>query len=252
MNAYHGETIWIVGASSGIGEALTRELAAQGARLVLSARREAELQRLNEALGGGHLVLPLDVADSDAIAAAAQRVSAECEQLDRVIFMAALYRPAEIAERDVAFTKTLIDVNLTAAILLTYAVLPMFDAQQKGQMVLCGSVAGYTGLPGGQPYSATKAAIANFAESLYAEVKDHISVKLISPGFVRTRITDKNDFPMPMRIEPEQAAKIIAKGLNKGAFEIHFPKTFTLAVKFLHALPYSATLWLTRKMRGKA
>jgi short-subunit dehydrogenase len=249
---FTGEHIWIIGASSGIGEALAKELDAQGATLILSARTEESLNQLNDSLGGKHKVMPLDVGDNDAVEQAAATIRKDIARLDRVIFLAAIYKPANINARDVEFSRNLVTVNLLGALYVTYAVLPIFDAQKTGQMVLCGSVAGYTGLPGGQPYSATKAAIANFTESLYAEVEDYIDVKLISPGFVRTRITDKNDFPMPMRIEPEQAAKAIAKGLRGRAFEIHFPKAFTLAVKFLRLLPYSIALWATRKMRGKS
>lgn len=249
---FAGEHIWIIGASCGIGEALARALAAQGASLILSARREAELEALNASLGGVHRVLPLDVSDSDQVQRAAEQIGGTQKRLDRVIFMAALYRPEAIAARDYAFTKQLVEVNLLGAIYVTYAVLPLFERQRAGQMVLCGSVAGYTGLPGGQPYSASKAGIINFAESLYAEVEDYIDVKLINPGFVRTRITDKNNFAMPMRLEPQQAALAIAKGLKGRAFEIHFPKAFTYGVKGLHSLPYALRLWLTRRMRGKA
>ncbi len=250
--SFAGEYIWIIGASCGIGEALARELAAQGATLILSARREAELEALNASLGGAHRVVPFDVADSAQVQRAAEQVSGMGTRLDRVIFMAAIYRPEAIAARDYAFTKQLVEVNLLGAIYMTYAVLPLFEQQRAGQMVLCGSVAGYTGLPGGQPYSASKAGVINFAESLYAEVDNFIDVKLINPGFVRTRITDKNNFAMPMRLEPEQAAKAIAKGLKGRAFEIHFPKGFTYGVKGLHSLPYAIRLWLTRRMRDKA
>ena len=252
MNDFKGEYIWVIGASSGIGEALAVKLAQEGATLILSARREEELQRLNESLGGGHHVMPLDVADAEAIEDTAQQISDIVSRLDRVIFMAAIFRPSDIKDRDVAFTQQLVQVNLTGAILTTYAVLPIFDVQKSGQIVLCGSVAGYTGLPGGQPYCATKAGVLNFAESLHAEAPDYVDVKLISPGFVRTRITDKNDFHMPMRMEPEQAAEAIAKSLNARAFEIHFPKAFTYMVKFLRFLPYPIALCLTGKMKGKA
>lgn len=249
--SFENEHIWIIGASSGIGEAVAKELASQGATLILSARREEELEQLNQKLGGKHHVYPLDVANSDTVQSTANAIATQVGQIDRVLFLAAIYRPDNIDKMDMTFAKQLVEVNLLGAIYTTYAVLPIFNAQQSGQIILCGSVAGYTGLPGGQPYSATKAAIINFAESLYAEIDDFIDVKLINPGFVRTRITDKNQFHMPMRIEPEQAAKAIASGLNKKSFEIHFPKRFTLMVKLIKLMPYSLTLYLTRKMRGK-
>ena len=249
---FKNEHIWIIGASSGIGEALARELAAQGATLILSARRAEQLQELNQSLGGNHLVMPLDVADNNAIVTAANQISQQVPKLSRTLFMAAIYRPAGIDKMDVDFARKLVEVNLLGAIYTSYAVLPLYEKQQAGQLVLCGSVAGYTGLPGGQPYSATKAAIINFAESLHAEVENNIDIKLINPGFVRTRITDKNNFKMPMRIEPPQAAKAIAKGLQAKGFEIHFPKTFTRFTKLLKLFPYPLTLWITGKMKGKA
>ena len=250
--SFKGENIWIIGCSSGIGEALARELSTQGATLILSARRAEELTNLNNELGGKHHVMPLDVSDNDAMVSTVEKISSTVKTLDRVIFLAALYRPNDVRKMDVDFAKKLIDVNIMGVIYTTYATLPLFDKQKKGQLVLCGSVAGYTGLPGGQPYSASKAAIINLAESLYAEAEDYVDIKLISPGFVRTRITDKNQFHMPMRIEPPQAAQAIAKGLKASAFEIHFPKRFTMMTKLLKLFPYSLTLFITSKMKGKA
>jgi short-subunit dehydrogenase len=125
---------------------------------------------------------------------------------------------------------------LNGAFNAVHAVLPILKSQAHGQFVLCGSVAGYCGLPNGQPYSATKAGVINLAESLRAE-EGHLDIKVINPGFVRTPLTDKNNFKMPMMIEPEEAAKIIVKGLQSKKFEIHFPKRFTFLMKILSVLP---------------
>lgn len=247
--SFHGEQIWIIGASSGIGRALAVELSQQGATLVLSARNEEELHALNTELGGKHTVFALDVGDVEAVAGKTQELVQQVGSIDRAIFLAAIYKPADIDAQDIAFTRTMVEVNLTGAMAITYALLPVFEQQQQGQLVLCASVAGYTGLPGGQPYSATKAGLINFAESLHAEAPTYLDVKIICPGFVRTRMTDKNTFSMPMRIEPDEAAKAIAKGLKKSAFEIHFPKAFTYGCKLLHCLPYWLKLPLTRMMQ---
>lgn len=249
---FEGEHIWIIGASSGIGEALARELAAGGATLVLSARREEELIRLQGELGAQHLVYALDVSNHAQVVAAAQNIAENVPILNRVIFMAATYRPNDIDKMDADFAKIQVDINVMGAIYCAFSVLPIFDQQQSGQLVLCGSMAGYIGLPGGQPYCATKAAVNSFAESLYAEANDYVDIKLICPGFVRTRITDKNNFPMPMLLEPAQAAKAIAKGIKGRAFEIHFPKAFTCMMKCLRLLPYFLSLKITRAMRGRA
>ncbi len=239
---FAGEKIWIIGASSGIGKALAHELHQQGAELILSSRSKEQLEQINAELGKKHTLHPLDISDCDQV----NEVAKAIPDVDRIIFMAAVYEPASIKNMDIDFARKLMDINFMGALYLTQAVLPLFEKQQSGQLVFCTSVAGFTGLPDGQPYSASKAALINFAESLHAEADDYLDVKIINPGFVRTPATDKNNFNMPMRIEPEQAAKAIAKGLKRNAFEIHFPKRFTLLMKALSVLPYWLKLKLTK------
>ena len=252
--AFAGEHIWIIGASSGIGAALAVSLAQQGATLILSSRREQPLQQLNQRLGGHHLVLPLDVAVPAHIAAAVAKVQESVVRLDRVVFMDAIYQPNSIRRMDITFAQQSMQTNLIAAMALTQALLPVFEqqaqppAQPKSQLLLCASVAGYAGLPNGQPYSATKAALINFAESLYSEEKSIVDVKIINPGFVKTPMTDKNTFPMPMCITPEQAAVAISQGMQQRHFEIHFPKRLTVLLKLLRLLPYRVYFRLTGRM----
>ena len=246
---YNHQIVWIIGASSGIGCALARELSARGAILALSARRKDELEKLNSELGDKNKVFVLDTTDAETTIRTAKAIRVAFGRIDRVIFLAAAYAPMKIDALDFTATKGIVDINLTGAFNLVHAVLPILKTQsEKGQLALCGSVAGYIGLPGGQPYSATKAAIINLAESLHAECKDALDIKLISPGFVRTPLTDKNNFSMPAIIEPGQAAKEIADGLLSRRFEIHFPKKFTLFLKLLRWLPYSLALRMTRKI----
>jgi short-subunit dehydrogenase len=236
MGAYDGKYIWIIGASSGIGRALAVKLAREGAILALSARREEHLNALNDELGGKHMVCPLDVSDVAAFANCAKTIENSLPRLDSIIFMAAVYEPSRLEVMDIEAAHTMAAVNFGGALNTIHAALPVLKAQGRGQLALCGSVAGYRGLPGGQPYSATKAAIINLAESLRAEEK-YLDIKVINPGFVRTPMTDKNDFKMPMIIEPEQAAESIAKGLQKSGFEIHFPGRLTYLLKTLRLLP---------------
>ena len=231
---YTDKHIWIIGASSGIGEALAQELASQGAHLILSARSQDKLAAINENLGGNHTVIPLDVSDHKSVAQAAQSL----KKLDSVIFMAAIYAPHSEETKDIEFIHSMITVNLGGAFNTVNAVLPIFKEQGHGQIALCGSVAGYRGLPYGQPYCATKAALINYRESLKIELEQTgIDVKIINPGFVRTPLTDKNDFPMPMIIEAQEAAKIMAKELCSQKFEIHFPKRITFIMKIINVLP---------------
>ena len=254
--SFTDERIWIIGASSGIGKELALQLASQGAKLVLSARRENELKKLQKKLGKEHKIYPLDVSDQSQVKAVCSKVGKLKNgklknNIDRVIFMPALYKPDSTFNMDLEFMSKMVDVNIKGAMYITHEVLHIFEKQKSGQIVLCGSVAGYTGLLNGQPYSATKAAIINFAESLYSEASDYIDVKLISPGFVQTPMTDKNDFDMPMIITPHKAAASIISGLNKSSFEIHFPKKFTLFLKLLSIFPYRLKLFFTKKMRKR-
>ncbi len=247
---YEGQVVWIIGASTGIGLALARELSAQGAILALSSRNAAALEKITAELGSHHKPFALDITDAEATGRTAQAIRAALGNINRVIYLAAGYEPMKTDALDLAETKAIVDVNLMGAFNLIHAVLPLFKAQaSKAQLALCGSVAGYVGLSEGQPYSATKAAIINLAESLYAEHNGSLDIKLISPGFVRTGLTDKNDFAMPMMIEPEQAAKDIAHGLLTRRFEIHFPKKFTFLIKVLRLLPYGIALQLTQKIK---
>ncbi len=246
LKNYKDQVVWIIGASSGIGRALAVKLASQGARLALSARRKDELDRLTTTLGQAHKSFALDVTDAELCANTASTIQALFGRIDRIIFLAAAYMPMKLDALDLAATKQIIDVNLLGAFHIISAILPLLKEQGFGQIALCGSVSGYTGLPGGQPYGASKAGIINLAESLHAELPRGIDVKLISPGFVRTALTDKNNFEMPMIINAEQAAKNIACGLLTSRFEIHFPKRFTFLLKLLPILPYLIALKITQ------
>jgi short-subunit dehydrogenase len=250
MSDYNDQTIWIVGASSGIGAELAKCLASRGARLVLSARRIEALETLQQELGSEqHSVLALDVADSEAVVRATQQIEQQVGQIDRVIFMAAIYQPTGVNKMDLAFTEQLLRVNILGAMSISQAALPILKRAKRGQLALCASVAGYMGLAHGQPYSASKAAVINFAQSLYAEVSDEVDIKLINPGFVRTPMTDKNKFDMPFCLEPEVAARAIADGLLKKRFEIHFPRVFTCSLKAISVLPYWLQLPILKRFR---
>ncbi|MCE3006237.1 MAG: SDR family NAD(P)-dependent oxidoreductase [Rickettsiales bacterium] len=229
---------WIIGASSGIGEALAKELANRGETVCVSARSKEALAALVSSLNGtGHIALPLDVSSREEVLHAVQSLRVKFPRIDRVIFMAGIYTPMSFGSIDLDEAERIIKVNLTSPFYVVEAVLPVLIAQGGGQIALCASVAGYRGLPKSQPYGATKAGLINLAESLAAEVPKQIDVRVINPGFVESRLTNKNNFKMPMRISSHQAAKAIVKGLDSSGFEIHFPKTFTRMMKLLSVLP---------------
>lgn len=240
---FSGKTVWIIGASEGIGAALARAMARDGARLVLSARNQDALQALARDCGDA-TVLPLDLGAAGALAQATSGIAPGT--LDAVICTAALYDPGRVADLDPEATARLVAVNLLGSFEVGRLTPPLL--RDGGQLVLFGSVAGYLGLPGGQPYSATKAAVNNLAETLRAELAPKIDVRLVCPGFVSTRLTAKNRFRMPAIITPEAAADAVMRGLQGRAFELHFPKRFTWPIKLLRALPYALSLRLTARL----
>ena len=244
MSGFSGKRIWIIGASAGIGEALARAFAAEGARLILSARDGAALAKLAGQCGGAE-VLALDLGRRETLAAAVAGMAPGA--LDAVICTAALYDPARVADLDPVRTEDLVRVNLLGTLDVARLTPPLL--RDGGQSVLFGSVAGYIGLPGGQAYSATKAAVNNLAETLRIELAPRVDVRLVCPGFVKSRLTARNDFKMPAMITPEEAASAALAGLRRGSFEIHFPKRFTFAIKLLRALPYALSLRLTGRLR---
>ncbi len=253
MNDFQDKNIWIIGCSSGIGYALAKELSGRGAKLILSARRKDKLETLNAELGGTHLICPVDVGDYESVCHAVGTIKETQPKLDSVLFLAATFSPHDGQKKDISTIHEMLNVNLGGAFNMLDVVLPIYEEQGFGQILLCGSVAGFRGLPTGQPYCAGKAAIINLAESLKMDLEGkNIDVKVINPGFVKTPITDKNDFPMPMMIEADEAAKAIAKGMQSRSFEIHFPKKFTYLMKLLHILPAPIYFWVMRRVRNHA
>jgi len=246
LTDWHGKTVWIVGASSGIGAATARALLAQGARVVVSARNAAALQALAD-----HQplcqALPLDATDSAAVQQAASGLLAQ-GPLDCVVYCAGHYVPMRADAIDVPDMQRHGEVNYMGALYLLAAVLPALRARGNGHISLVGSAAGYRGLPNSLAYGPTKAALINLAEALYLDLhSEGLGVSIINPGFVETPLTAQNDFKMPALLTPDQAAQAILQGWAKGLFEIHFPKRFTRWLKVLRLLPYRVYFKLVQK-----
>ena len=247
LTDWRGKTVWVVGASSGIGQATAHALHAQGARVFVSARNADALDRFAHSHAGA-VALALDVTDPGAVKAAAQTVMT-AGPLDLVMYCAGYYKELRATGFDLAEMLRHSEVNYRGALYLLDAVLPAFLARQAGHVSLISSVAGYSGLPKSLAYGPTKAALINLAETLYLDLKDRrIGVSLVCPGFVETPLTAQNQFTMPALITPEQAAQEILQGWRLGAFEIHFPKRFTRWMKVLRLLPYGARFAAVRKM----
>ena len=249
INDWHGKTAWLVGASSGIGRATAHALHAQGARVFVSARNRGALDAF-AADHPGSVSLPLDAGDAASVAAAAQTVLAT-GPLDLVLYCAGYYKEMRATGFNLEEMLRHQQINYVGALYVLDAVLPHFIERKAGHISLISSVAGYRGLPKSLAYGPTKAALINLAETLYVDLQDsHVGVSLICPGFVETPLTAPNRFNMPGLIKPEQAAAEILLGWQRGAFEIHFPKRFTLWMKALSLLPSALYFPVIRKLTG--
>jgi NAD(P)-dependent dehydrogenase (short-subunit alcohol dehydrogenase family) len=235
---WNGQRVWIIGASSGIGEALALALLQRGARVTVSARREETLRALADANPGLRWAA-FDLTDGASFAKAQEDLCAAWGGIDLVVFAAGAYAPMRAWELDPARMDQIIDINLRAPMAATAGLVPQLLRQGSGAIAFVSSVAGYRGLPKASAYGPTKAALINFAETLYLDLTPRgISVFVINPGFVATPMTAGNDFAMPALISPQQAAEEIIAGFARGSFEIHFPRRFTNWLKLLRLLPY--------------
>ncbi len=245
---WQGRRVWIIGGSTGIGAALAQRLHAGGARLALSARGAEKLEAVAASCGDA-IVLPLDVRDAGAVAAAAQRLVRDWRGIDLAVLNAGSYTPVRAWELDPDSARHMIDTNLIGVINGVAAVLPSMLARGQGAIAVVASVAGYHGLPNALVYGATKAALINFCETLHLDLAPRgIDVFLINPGFVETPLTAQNRFRMPALISADEAARHIADGFEAGRFEIHFPKRFTRWLKLLAMLPYGLSFRAIRRM----
>ena len=246
---WQGRSVWLIGASSGIGLATAKALHAAGARVVVSARNAELLQQFVDTHPGAQAVV-LDVADTAAIATAARYVKTQ-QGLDVVMYCAGYYQAMRAADYSLSEMLRHLDINYTGALRVLDAVLPELLPQQRGHISFISSVAGFRGLPRSMAYGPTKAALINLAEALYYDVSPHgIGVSLINPGFVETPLVANNDFPMPALITPEKAAAEILSGWRKGQFHIHFPKRFTRMLLLMRLLPYRWYFALVRRGTG--
>ncbi len=247
-----GKKYWLIGASDGIGHALALALDAEGVTLALSARNGDKLA----ALAGQcksvitPLVVPLDVTDRAQMEAAFHHITATWGRIDGFIYVAGYYQPMPVTALEHEVIEQTLAVNLGGVFTALDYVIPHMLQARAGHIVLFGSVAGYRGLPKAYAYGTTKAAVNHLAEILAVELYGSpITVQRVCPGFVKTQLTDKNDFAMPMMISVEEAARETVKGMKRGAFEIHYPKRFTLLMKLLSALPFPLYRWLMNKAK---
>lgn len=252
INSWMGLTVWLIGASSGIGRATASRLHHLGARVIVSARNEAALQAFVQAHPGSEAVA-VDVTDAVSMRHARDRVMAlpGTITLDMVVYCAGYYKPMRAQDFHLGEALAHQRINYGGALHMLDAVLPTLLAQGSGHISLVASVAGFRGLPKALAYGPTKAALNNLAETLYLDLHEvGIGVSVINPGFVRTPMTADNDFAMPALLTPEQAARAMVDGWHRGQFEIHFPKRFTLWLKLLRHLPHALYFPAVRRVTG--
>ncbi|MDW8313015.1 MAG: SDR family NAD(P)-dependent oxidoreductase [Burkholderiales bacterium] len=242
--------VWVIGASTGIGLALARELLARGARVAVSARR-AELLEAEFGREANALCLPLDITDPAALEAALARIVSVWDGLDLGVVMAGTYQPLRAWELTPETIRGTMETNVYGAMNASALLARRFLAQGSGHLSIVSSVAGYRGLPKAAVYGPSKAAMINFAETLWLDLADKgVAVSVVNPGFVKTPLTAGNDFKMPFLIEPEEAARAMIAGYEAGEFEIHFPKAFSRQLKLLRHLPYGLYFRAIKRATG--
>jgi NAD(P)-dependent dehydrogenase (short-subunit alcohol dehydrogenase family) len=234
-----GKVAWVVGASSGIGAEVARELIRRGCVVAISARREDQLRQV---AGEDMLAVPLDVTDAGSAVTAAAQVRDELGSIDLAILSAGYWRQMDPTDWNTVDFDRHVRVNLVGMSNCIAAVLP--DMLRRGGGVIAGiaSVAGYRGLAGAEAYGATKAAQINLLESLRIHIaRAGVRVTTICPGFVRTNLTAGNTFPMPFLIDADQAARSICDGLEHDRTKITFPRRMALVMAAARLVP--TRLW---------
>ena len=240
--------IWITGASSGIGKAVAIKFANEGWKVAVSARRRELLDEL--AKNPNIVSFPLDVTNQVQINEVFKNILEKFNGLDLCLFSSGTYEPKDEQNIDPDKIKNVINVNFFGVIDCVKSVEKYFKNKRNGHISIVSSIAGYRGLPNSSGYGPSKAALTNFTESIYFDFKKFgVRVSVVSPGFIKTPLTDKNEFPMPFLKTPEYAAEKIFYGLVKSnTFEIHFPKQLTITLKLLKILPYKIYLFLIDKL----
>ncbi len=239
--------IWVTGASSGIGKAVAEKFANEGWQVAISARRKEILEEMSK--NENIFSYPCDVTNTSQVEETATKIINDFKKIDICLFCSGTYDPKLEQEINIQQNKFVMETNYFGVLNCIKAVETYFKTKKSGQISIVSSVAAYRGLPNSSGYGPSKAALTNLAESIYFDFKKfNVKISLVSPGFIKTPLTDKNEFPMPFIKSPEFAANEIFTGLTKSnSFEIHFPKALTITLKLLRILPYKIYLFLIDK-----
>ena len=239
--------IWITGASSGIGEATARKFAKEGWKVIVSARRVELLEKLSS--DENIFSYPLDVTDQIQTKQVFEKIINDHKQIDLCIFSSGTYERKSEKELDVQNIRHVIEVNFLGVINCVSAVEKYYKDKNNGHIAVVSSPVGYRGLPKSSGYTPSKAALNNFTQGIYFDFKKfNVKVSLITPGFIKTALTDKNEFKMPFLKSTDYAAEEIYNGLvKKNSFEIIFPLPIKIIYKLIQILPNKLYNYLISK-----
>ena len=239
--------IWITGASSGIGKELALKFADKGWNVAVSARRKNLLENLNK-VDKNIEPFPLDITNSESVRDTFKKILNKFRDLDVCIFNTGIYF-RNVENINVNNIREIFETNFFGTINCIETVLDYFRSRKKGHISIVASTAGYRGLHSASGYGASKAALINLTESLYLMMNKYgVKVTLINPGFVKTPMTEQNDFNMPFLVMPDKVANRIYKGITKGKkFEISFPRIYIILLKLMRMLPYKIYFFLMLK-----
>ena len=233
---WQGKRYWLVGASAGLGAALAHKISSAGAEVIVSARSEDKLAELVDALPGKASYQEMDVQDIDSVRAAVSAVG----DVDGIVYLAGAYWPFGAKAWEADHATAMIDVNLTGLVRVLGEVVPGMVAKDAGHIVITSSLTAFRGLPRSIGYTASKAGTMSLAECMYADLrKTGVKVQVINPGFIKTQLTEKNDFKMPFLMEPEAAAQEVFEHMNSDRFKKSFPFAFSMLFRIAQFLPDS-------------
>ena len=230
----HGKRYWIVGGSDGLGKALAHHMSRAGIEVIVSSRSEDKLAALVKELPGKASYQTVDIANDDSVKAAAEAIG----EIDGVVLLAGVYWPFSAKAWNAEQAVAMADVNFTGFVRVLGQVVPKFVERDAGHILITSSLTGFRGLPGSIGYTASKAATMSLAECLYADLhKTGVRVQVANPGFIKTQLTDKNNFKMPFIMEPEDAAREMFELMLTDQFKKSFPTLFSLLFRGAQFLP---------------
>ena len=243
------KVVWITGGGTGIGAELTKILVDKNYHVVISGRRTSALKKIKQYSEKKISIFKLDVSSEIACRDVINKIVKKFNKIDLAILNAAAYNPGNLESVELSKIKEVMNTNLMGQINCLNYLLPNMKEKNNGHIVFVSSPAGFRGLPNSGIYGITKSGLTFLAETLRLELsKSKIKIQVIHPGFIKTPMTDKNNFPMPFLMSAKMAAQKIYKGLLSSRFEIYFPKRLIIPMKIMQLLPYNIYFFLMNKL----